>query len=110
MRVEPVTVPTSAPASNGANSDRVFTQAKQIVIDNYNFHRDETRSPALTLDGVYITQFAKTMNNWQATLTSPVARGLMWSVVCNTYKQEAYIEVYKKVNNTKVSLLAGDAE
>jgi len=84
--------------------DRFLIQAKQIVVDNYNSHRDVARSQELTMEQVYIVWFTKVLGSWKAIVASPVIRGLIWDVTYNGYKSEAYIDIYKKLNNVKISL------
>jgi hypothetical protein len=96
--------PASLPPRPAPDPDRFLLMAKRVVVDNYNTHRDESRSPELTMDAVYIVWFAKTMGNWKAVVSSPTARGLLWEVTYNGHRQDAYIEIYKKLNNVKVSL------
>ncbi len=84
--------------------DRFLHTAKKVCVDNYNLHRDSSRSPELTTDGVFIVWFAKTLGNWKAIVSSPVARGLMWEVTFNGHRGEVYLDVYKKTNNVKVQL------
>jgi hypothetical protein len=82
--------------------DRFLMQAKQLVVENYNNHRDLGRSEELSMGSVYIVWFAKTLSNWKAIVASPVARGLMWEVTYNGNRGEAYIDIYKKLNNVRV--------
>jgi hypothetical protein len=82
--------------------DRFLTMAKRLVADNYNAHQDEEETPPLTIDDLYIVWFSKVLNNWRAQVQSSLVRGLLWMVTYNGPKNEAYIEVYRKINNTKV--------
>jgi hypothetical protein len=87
--------------------DRFLTQAKQYVMDNYNGHHGDQDTPPLILGDLYIVSFVKTLNHWRAHVASSVVRGLMWIVTYNGSKSEAYIEVYRKINNIKVSARRG---
>ena len=105
----------STPAQKGVEAvkeipdpDRFLMTAKQLVVDNYNKHRD-SRSRELTISQIYIVWFTKTLGNWKAIVESPVARGLLWEVTFNCYKNEAYITIYKKLNNVKIYLGGTDA-
>lgn len=85
-------------------ADRFLIQAKQIVVDNYNSHRDVSRSQELNIEQVYIVSFTKVLGSWKAVVASPVIRGLLWDVTYNGYKSEAYIDIYKKLNNVRIIL------
>jgi Family of unknown function (DUF6275) len=82
--------------------DRFIRTAKEQVVANYNEHRDRGRSRELTTDAVYIVWFAKTLANWKAIVASATVRGLLWEVTSNGHRNEIYIDVYKKFNNTRV--------
>lgn len=82
--------------------DRYLTMAKRLVMENYNEHHNEEESPPLIIDDLYIIWFTKVLNNWRAQVASSVVRGLVWMVTYNGSKSEAYIEVFRKINNTKV--------
>lgn len=82
--------------------DRYLLTAKTLVADNYNEHHDDSETPPLDIDDIYILVFAKALNNWKAVLASTVVRGLVWMVSFNGGKNEAYIEIYRKINNVKV--------
>jgi Family of unknown function (DUF6275) len=84
--------------------DRFLITAKEVVIENFNDHRNPDRSPALTVDSVHIVWYVKVLGNWKAVIASPLARGLLWEVSFNGQKNEIYIDVYSKLNNTKISL------
>jgi hypothetical protein len=84
--------------------DRFLIQAKQLVVDNYNAHRDVNRSQELTMDQVYVVWFTKVLGSWKSVVASPVIRGLLWEVTYNGYKSEAYIDIYKKLNNVRITL------
>lgn len=83
--------------------DKFLRTAKETVVSNYNAHRDTERSPELSVEGVVIVWFSKTLGNWKAILSSPIVRGLLWEVTFNGHKNELYVDVYKKLNNVKVS-------
>jgi hypothetical protein len=83
--------------------DRFLKAAKQAAVDNYNEHRRD-QGPLLTVDQVYIVTYAKALGNWQASVSSPVARGLMWIVNYNGYREELAVTCYKNLSNTKVSI------
>ena len=91
--------------------DKYLLQAKAIVVQNYNEHRDPRRSPQLNMDLVYITTFTKTLNSWKALIGSTVVRGLMWEVTYNGNldedgepMNEAYIDIFKRINHVRIPL------
>jgi pyruvate/2-oxoglutarate dehydrogenase complex dihydrolipoamide acyltransferase (E2) component len=86
--------------------DRFLTMAKELVVTNYNDSRPLRTSAELTVQGVYIVWFSKTLGNWKAIVASPVIRGLLWEVSYNGNRREAYIDVYKKLNNTRIKVEA----
>jgi hypothetical protein len=91
--------------------DKYLMMAKALVVQNYNEHRDPRRSPVLTMDLVFITQFSKAAQNWKALVGSTVVRGLIWEVTFNGSRDEdgqllneAYIDIFKKINHIKIPL------
>jgi hypothetical protein len=84
--------------------DRFLTLAKELVVDNYNRHHDSGRTPPLTMGDVFIVWFVKTLENWKAVVGSSVLRGLLYEVSYNGEESEAYIEIFKKINSTKVTI------
>lgn len=93
----------SLPETFPDHPDRYLRLAKQLVMDNYNNHFDDINTEPLELADLYIVAFGKTLSNWRAQVASSAVRGLMWIVTSNGAKSEAYIEVYRKINNIKVS-------
>lgn len=85
------------------NPDKYLMRAKEVVLENYNGHRDPAKSQPLTLDDVFIMQFSEVVRSWKAIVTSPVARGLLWEVSYNGFNRETYIDVYSKVNSSRIS-------
>jgi len=85
------------------DSDGHIDKAKQLVVDNYNAHRDRGKTPAITADLVYIVWFVKALGNWKAIVVSPVVRGLLYEVTYNGRRGEAYITIFKKINDVKIS-------
>lgn len=79
--------------------DGFVTRAKTYVVENYNQHHDVP----LSIDDMQVLWFAKVVSNWKALVTSPEARGMIWLVTNNASRQEVYIEIFKKINNIKIS-------
>jgi hypothetical protein len=90
--------------------DRYLQQAKQLVMENYNGHHEDENEPPLRIGDLHIVSFVKTLSTWRAQVGSGVVRGLVWIVTFNGQKNEAYIEVYRKLTNTKVSLRKGTSQ
>ena len=95
---------TDKPVKEIPDPDRFLMTAKRVAVANYNASRDAGRSPEITTDQTYIVWFTKTLGNWKAIVASPAARGLLWEITFNGHKNECYVDVYKKLNNVKVSL------
>lgn len=78
-------------------------KAKQLVMENYNAFRNASRVPALTVDLVTVLWFSGSRNNWKAQLESPIVHGLRYEVSYNARRGEAFIDVFKKINNVKAT-------
>ena len=95
---------TDKPVKEIPDPDRFLMTAKKVAAANYNASRVADRGSDITPDQTYIVWFTKTLGNWKAIVASPAARGLLWEISCNGHKKECYVDVYKKLNNVKVSL------
>lgn len=85
--------------------DRFLAKAKELVRDNYNeHHASDDIDPPLVVDDLYIVWFTKVLSSWRAQVQSTVVRGLLWMVTFNGPKNDAYIEVFRKINNTSVKV------
>jgi hypothetical protein len=82
--------------------NRFTDRAKQLVVDNYNEHHNNTRTPPLTIDHVYIVAFTKILDYWKATVGSALVRGLIYEVTYNPIKKVSTVEVFKKINNARI--------
>jgi Family of unknown function (DUF6275) len=102
--LQSVSLTVRDPKPEVADPDRLLMTAKRVVVENYNKHRDNKRSCPLTMEGVYIVWFTKVLGNWKAIVASPIIRGLLWEVSFSGQRNEVYIDVYKKLNNVKISL------
>jgi Family of unknown function (DUF6275) len=78
-------------------------KAKRLVVENYNAHHDRSRTPPLTAELLKIVWFSQSGNNWRAVLESSVVRGMRYEISYNGRTGEAFIDVYKKINNEKVA-------
>lgn len=84
--------------------DRFLRAAKRLVVDNYNRHYNPDTDTELTVGDVYIVWFAKALGNWRAIVSSNVARGLLYDVSYNGHRAEATIDVFRRINVTKVAI------
>jgi hypothetical protein len=84
--------------------DRFLRAAKRLVVDNYNRHYNPETDTELTVGDVYIVWFAKALGNWRAIVSSNVARGLLYDVSYNGHRAEATIDVFRRINVTKVAI------
>lgn len=91
-------------APSTPDPDRFLKMAKQLVCDNYNDTKTSKSAPDLTPNTVFIIWYSKVLNNWKAIVGSPVARGMMWEVSYNGHRNQAYIDIYKKLANARVEL------
>lgn len=58
---------------------------------------------AVTAEDVYVVWFCKTLQNWKALLSTDLPDGMYFEVTYNGDKKEAYLDVYKKIRNVKIS-------
>lgn len=97
------------PVKARVDPDGFTRRARELAVENFNENRDPKRSRPLRVDQVYIVWFAKVLGHWKAIVGSSVARGMLWEVTSNGNKNEAYVDTYRKINNT-VYPLAGENE
>ena len=81
------------------NNESMIDRAKRLVCDYYNSHVDKTDHYNLTIDGVYVVWFCKTLQNWKALISTIVSDGIYYEVTHNGDKNETYIDAYKKWDN-----------
>lgn len=95
--------PTEAKPMTRTDSNKYTDKAKQLVVDNYNSHHDSSKTPPLTIELVYVVWFSKVLDSWKAMIGSSVVKGLLYEVTYNGARSEAYVDVYKKINNVKIA-------
>jgi hypothetical protein len=90
--------------ANPGNDDDVdpVTKAKQLVVDNYNQHRNPKQVPAMTVDLVQVLWYTGSRGNFRAICEFPVVHGLRYEVSYNVRRKEAFIDVYKKISTLKL--------
>jgi len=82
-------------------SDSDFTDwAKQCVVDYFNNRADVTDNVKITADNVFVVWFCKTLQNAKALLSTTVSDGMYYEFTYNGDKGEAYLDAYKKWQNT----------
>jgi len=83
--------------------DDPIAKAKQLVVDNYNEHRNKTRTPAMQPDFVIVLWYTGSRGNFKAVCEFTVVHGLRYEVSYNARKKEAFVDVYKKTHNIKLT-------
>ncbi|MGN8729831.1 DUF6275 family protein [Hornefia butyriciproducens] len=78
-------------------------KAKRIVANLYNDQAGKDEISAVTAEDVYVVWFCKTLQNWKALLSTDLPDGMYFEVTYNGDKKEAYLDVYKKIRNVKIS-------
>lgn len=93
-----------------SNGDRVVGEVdpipimKQLVVDNYNRHRNTSKTPELTPDLVRISWFSGSRGNYRCIADAAILHGLRYEVSWNERHQKAYILIFKKINDVVVSV------
>ena len=77
----------------------MIEKAKQVVMDFFNEEAEKTDGFKLTIDGVYVVWFCKTLQNWKALVSTTVSDGMYYEVTYNGDKKETYLDAYKKWEN-----------
>lgn len=75
------------------DSDQFLKKAKSLVVKT---------SSGFETEDLYIVWFAKVLGNWKALISTDKLSGLYWEVTYNGNKEEAYVDMYKKVSNVAV--------
>ena len=81
--------------------DVLLRSAKIAVIHAYSA-TDAADTVELTENDIYIVWFSKTLQNWKALLSTDLHDGLYYEVTYNGDKHSAYVDTYKKQDNTVV--------
>lgn len=80
------------------NEDMIKT-AKEVVYDYVMERADKTDEINLSIDGVFVVWFCKTLQNWKALVSTVVSDGMYYEVTYNGDKEELYLDAYKKWEN-----------
>ena len=83
-------------------STSMMDSARKIVMDYFNSHVDKTDKKQITMNDVYVVWFCKTLQNWKALVSTTVSDGMYYEITYNGYKDETYVDVYKKWENFKL--------
>ena len=78
-------------------------KAKQLIVDNYNDHRNASRVPAMTVELVNVLWFSGNRWNFKAVLEFTVVKNLMYMVSWNARRGEGYIDIFEKNVGVKVT-------
>lgn len=105
-RRRPAARPAAKPESSVTklSSDAFLLKAQQLVLDGFNTSRNPDKDPELLMDQINVVWFAKVLGGWKCIISSTVAKGLLWEVTYASFKDEIYMDVYRKVSNKLISL------
>lgn len=78
--------------------------ARQAVADYWNEKNDATNEVSITKDDVFLTWYAKELQNQKAMLSINQPDGTYFELTLNGDKQEAYLDVYKKWENRVIKI------
>lgn len=78
--------------------------ARQAVADYWNEKNDTTNEVSITKDDVFLTWYAKELQNQKAMLSTNQPDGTYFELTLNGDKQEAYLDVYKKWENRVIKI------
>lgn len=94
---------TRRPSPANSGLDRFLLTAKRVVAENYNSHR-RPEQVEIPMRSVCIESYTRMLNNWRATVGSPLAKNLLWIVTYDGDMDVIYIEYYKRVTNVVIEL------
>lgn len=75
-------------------------KAKELVARHANKRLDVTDHVEVTVEMVYVVWFCKTLKNWKALLSTELPDGMYYEVTFNGETGEAYVDSYKKWENS----------
>ena len=79
---------------------------QEQVARYFNEHRDVTDSAELKPVQVYNVWYCKSLQNHKGLFSTPMSDGMYYEITYNGDKDEAYIDVYKKWENVRISGVA----
>lgn len=83
-------------------SDIFQDKAKALVVAHANKRKEKTDVdiPQLSVEDVYVVWFCKTLQNWKALLSTSWPDGMYYEVTYDGDKRQAYVDSYKKWENS----------
>ena len=81
---------------------------KSIVADYTNEHLDKSDNKEITKDDVYIVWMCKTLQNSKALASTNLFDGMYYELTYNGYKNEMYLDAYKKFENRCLQFNKGE--
>ena len=78
--------------------------AKEMVVNYFNEHVDNTDRVEINTDNVYVVWYCKTLQNSKALLSTVVCDGMYYEITYNGDKEEIYLDAYKKWENKCIKL------
>ena len=85
-------------------NDKFLHLCKHTVVDYYNKRREETGTPVLMEEDVYIVWSCKTLQNNKALVGTILLDGMYYELTYNGDKNELYFDAYKKLENKCIKL------
>ena len=83
-------------------NDAMQKRAKELVVNYFNDHVDKTDKKTINEDDVFIVWFCKTLQNWQALVSTTISDGMYYEITHNGDKNETYLDAYKKWENVRI--------
>lgn len=84
-------------------TDNTFIQlCKHLVKEYAEQHLD--KSDDIPCFDVYVVWYCKTLQNWKALLSTTLNDGMYYELTLNGYKEEIYLDAYKKFENRCIKL------
>lgn len=86
------------------SSEKFISLCKENVVKYSNEHSDKTDNMSITQEDVYVVWYCKTLQNHKALLSTNISDGMYYELTYNGYKDELYLDAYKKWQNVKIDL------
>lgn len=81
-----------------------FLQICRDEVAYYVNHYEGAEVQDLKAEEVYVVWFCKTLQNFKALLSTPVADGMYYELTYNGDKKQLYFDAYKKYENKCIDL------
>lgn len=92
------------PTTQKLSSDDFLLKAQQIVLNGFNASRNKDKDPELLMNQINVVWFAKVLAGWKCIISSTAAKGLLWEITYASFRDEIYLDVYRKISNKTFSL------